>query len=79
MGRHGVYIWLLPGVRRALIGLATEQACSLGRLIERILVDELRRQGCELDPDDLDAYRRAERRERVYGPAIGPIETVSDR
>ena len=67
MGRHGVYVWLLPSVRRALIGMATDRACSLGRLIEHILMDELDRQGCAIDGDDLDAYRRSCKRDRMYG------------
>lgn len=67
MARFGVYVWLLPSVRRALNQLAQDRACSLGRMIEHIVMDELNRRGAELDRDDLDAYHRTERRERMYG------------
>ena len=57
MGRLGVYVWLLPSIHRALRLLAEEQQCSVGKLIERMLVTELQARGCKLDGDDLHAYR----------------------
>lgn len=69
MSRYGVYVWLLPGVRQTLKKMADDQACSVGKVVERIVMNELLRQGREgeIGADDLEAYRCAERRERLYG------------
>ena len=59
MGRFGVYVWLLPSIHKALKRLARERACSIGKLIERMVVTELKAQGCELDRQDLHAHWRS--------------------
>lgn len=59
MARHGVYVWLQSDVRRTLLGLAEERGCSLGKLIEHLLMAELERRGCEIDPDEQRIYRRS--------------------
>ena len=57
MGRLGVYVWLLPSVHKAPKLLAQERSCSVGKLIERMVVTELQARGCELDQDDLRAHQ----------------------
>jgi len=59
MTRHGVYVWLQPDVWRTLLRLAEERSCSLGKLIEHLVMAELERRGCEIDPDELRIYRRS--------------------
>ena len=59
MKRFGVYVWLLPSIHKTLQQLARESACSIGALIERMVVTELKAQGCELDQRDLRAHWRS--------------------
>jgi len=59
MAHHGVYVWLQSDVRRALQRLAAERGCTLGKMIEHILMAELERRECEIDPDELRIYRRS--------------------